>query len=164
MTRQCLIAIVANTAGVLARISALFCQRGFNIDSLTVSATNDPAISRITIVTRGDERTFAELAKQADALPETKMIFSVEPEFSLLRELLLVKFQTSAETREEMISFLESIGGRIVDRSIGCIVAEYTGSPEETDRFIVRVSSYPVIELCRTGATALERGKVDYKI
>ena len=91
MDKHYLSVLVANHAGVLARISSLFCQRGFNIDSLTVSATDNPEISRITIVTTGDEASFRQLRKQTEKLIETKALFPLNLRTSLLRELLLIK-------------------------------------------------------------------------
>ena len=96
MKKQCLVVFVENNAGVLARVASLFVQRGFNIDSLTVSPTENEAISRITIMTRGDEKFFSQIMKQTGKLIETKMIFSVEPTFSLIREILLIKFSAEA--------------------------------------------------------------------
>ena len=102
MKKQCMVLLVENNSGVLARVSSLFMQRGFNIDSLTVSSTENPKISRITIVTTGDQKTFSQILKQTGKLVETKMIFSVESEFSLIRELLLVKFSTVAEDPDDV--------------------------------------------------------------
>ena len=95
MKKQCMVVFVENNAGVLARVASLFVQRGFNIDSLTVSPTENDKISRITIMTSGDEKSFAQIMKQTEKLVESKMIFSVEPSFSLIQELLLVKFSTA---------------------------------------------------------------------
>ena len=79
MKKQCMVLLVENNAGVLARVSSLFVQRGFNIDSLTVSSTENPRISRITIMTTGDQKTFNQIMKQTEKLVEAKMIFAVEP-------------------------------------------------------------------------------------
>ena len=87
--QQYLILLVENNSGVLTRVSSLFCQRGFNIDSLNVSTTDNPNISRITIVTHGDDRKFRQIIRQTEKLIESKMIFAIDPSFSLLRELLL---------------------------------------------------------------------------
>ena len=119
MDKQYLILLVENNAGVLARVSSLFCQRGFNIDSLNVSATNDPKISRITIVTHGDDRKFRQIIRQTDKLIESKMIFSVEPSFSLLRELLLLKLEVDDDSRiKDAESLAIKHGAKIIDRSV----------------------------------------------
>ena len=136
MKKQCLVVFVENNAGVLARVASLFVQRGFNIDSLTVSPTENEAISRITIMTRGDEKFFSQIMKQTGKLIETKMIFSVEPTFSLIREILLIKFSAEAAENEKLQSLISIYGAKIVDRTGGCIVAELTDTPQRIDSFI----------------------------
>lgn len=165
MEKQYLIMLVENNTGVLARVSSLFCQRGFNIDSLNVSATDNPKISRITIVTHGDDRKFRQIIRQTDKLIETKMIFSVEPSFSLLRELLLLKLEVNEESRiKDAESLAIKYGARIIDRSVGTMVIEFTGTPEEIDELLDDAKHFKIAEMCRTGVTALERGKVSYTI
>ena len=101
MKKQCMVVFVENNAGVLARVASLFVQRGFNIDSLTVSPTENEKVSRITIVTRGDEKFFNQIMQQTGKLIETKMIFSVEPTFSLIHEVLLIKFAAEEAKNEK---------------------------------------------------------------
>ena len=163
--KQYLILLVENNSGVLARITTLFCQRGFNIDSLNVSTTDNPNISRITIVTHGDEKKFRQIIRQTDKLIETKMIFAVEPSFSLLRELLLLKLEMNSP---DEIAAAEAVartyGCSIIDHSVGTLVLEFTGTPDEIDSLLAECKQFGILELCRTGVTALERGKVDYSI
>ena len=159
-----MVLLVENNAGVLARVSSLFMQRGFNIDSLTVSSTDSPNISRITVMTTGDNRTFSQIMKQTSKLVEAKMIFSVEPEFSLIREILMVKFSSDTEELEELKKIIERFGAHIIDMSYGCFVAELTESPQRVDDFLEAVKSYRMIEICRSGAIALERGLIDYEL
>ena len=102
MKKQCMVLLVENNSGVLTRVASLFTQRGFNIDSLTVSPTENPKLSRITIMTTGDQKTFSQIMKQTNKLVESKLIFSVEPAFSLIRENLLVKFPIDSEYNEEI--------------------------------------------------------------
>ncbi len=163
--KQYLILLVENNSGVLTRISSLFCQRGFNIDSLNVSTTDNPDISRITIVTHGDEKKFRQIIRQTDKLIETKMIFAVEPSFSLLRELLLIKLEINGEEElGEATKVAEKFGCSVIDRSVGTLVLEFTGTPEEIDSLLEECKKFGILELCRTGVTALERGKVQYSI
>ena len=164
MKRQCMVLLVENNSGVLARVSSLFMQRGFNIDSLTVSSTDNPAISRITVMTTGDSRTFSQIMKQTSKLVEAKMIFSVEPEFSLIRETLMVKFSSATEEIEELKQIIADLGAHIIDMSHGCFVAELTDSPQKVDAFLEAVKSFEMIEMCRSGAIALERGLIDYDL
>ena len=164
MNRQCMVLLVENNAGVLARVSSLFMQRGFNIDSLTVSSTDKPDISRITVTTTGDERTFSQIIKQTSKLTEAKLVFPIEPFVSLIRELLLVKFSTEKTDAEKLNGIIEDYGAKVIDVSRGCFVAELTGDPSLIDDFLDAVKPFEMIEMCRTGATALERGKVSYDI
>ena len=164
MKKQCMLILVDNNSGVLTRVSSLFMQRGFNIDSLTVSSTDNPHISRITVVTTGDSRTFSQIMKQTGKLVETKMIFSVEPAFSLIRELLLIKFSSDQENVDELKKIISEFGANIIDNTQGCFVAELTEDPSKIDAFLEAVKPFKLVELCRSGATALERGLVSYEI
>ncbi len=162
MKKQCMVILVENNAGVLARVSSLFMQRGFNIDSLTVSSTENPKISRITVMTTGDQKNFSQILKQTNKLIETKMIFSVEPAFSLVRELLLVKFATDHTDVDALKKVIDEFSATIIDITSGCFVAELSASSQKIDDFLEAVSEFEKIEMCRSGAIAMERGKVDY--
>ena len=159
-----MVVFVENNAGVLARVASLFVQRGFNIDSLTVSPTENEAISRITIMTHGDEKFFSQILKQTGKLIETKMIFTVEPTFSLIREVLILKFAPEEAKNEKLQSLISIYGAKIVDRTGGCLVAELTDTPQRVDSFIEDTASFKVIESCRSGAIAMERGEVSYEL
>ena len=162
MEKQYLSVLVENNEGVLARISSLFCQRGFNIDSLTVSATDNPAISRITIVTTGDEASFRQIRKQTEKLIETKALFPLNLRTSLLRELLLIKLRSNTEIKKQIEELAEKNGAAVIDVSVGCMVLELTGEPEKIDKFLLKLKDFEIIEMCRTGVTAMERGEVTY--
>lgn len=167
MKKQCMVILVENNAGVLARVSSLFMQRGFNIDSLTVSSTENSRISRITVMTTGDQKNFNQILKQTAKLIETKMIFSVEPTFSMIRELLLVKFSTAHEDVDdvEMLKkLIDAYGARVIDVSNGCFVAELSDTTQRIDDFLEATKSYEMLEMCRSGAIAMERGMVSYDI
>lgn len=162
MEKHYLSVLVANHAGVLARISSLFCQRGFNIESLTVSATDNPEISRITIVTSGDEASFRQLRKQTEKLIETKALFPLNLRTSILRELLLIKLRSNNELREKINQIAKRYNAAIIDVSVGCTVLELTGEPEKVDEFLSSLDGLEIVEMCRTGVTAMERGEVTY--
>ena len=162
MEKRYLSVLVANHAGVLARISSLFCQRGFNIDSLTVSATDNPEISRITIVTSGDEASFLQVKKQTEKLIETKTLFPLNPRTSLLRELLLIKLRSNNEVRGKINEIARAYKAEIIDVSVGCMVLELTGEPERVDQFLASLDGLEIVEMCRTGVTAMERGAATY--
>ena len=164
MKKQCMVILVENNAGVLARVSSLFMQRGFNIDSLTVSSTENPRISRITVMSTGDQKIFSQILKQTGKLVETRMIFSVEPSFSLIRELLLVKFGTDRGDMDSLKKIIEEYGANLIDTTSGCFVVELSASSEKIDDFLEATEAFEKIEMCRSGAIAMERGKVDYDI
>ena len=162
MKKHYLSVLVANHAGVLARISSLFCQRGFNIDSLTVSATDNPEISRITIVTTGDEASFRQVRKQTEKLIETKTLFPLNLRTSLLRELLLIKIRSNNEVKGKIEDIAKKYGASVIDVSVGCMVLELTGEPDKVDKFLAGLDGLEIVEMCRTGVTAMERGEVTY--
>ena len=164
MKKQCMVLLVENNAGVLARVSSLFMQRGFNIDSLTVSSTENPKISRITIMTTGDQKTFSQIMKQTNKLVETKMIFAVEPSFSLIQELLLVKISTEGADIEAFKEIVKKFGANMVDITSGCLVTELAASSKVIDDYLEAISGFKMIEMCRSGAIAMERGDVQYDL
>ena len=159
MERKVLSVLVENNVGVLTRVASLFNQRGFNIDSLTVSATNDPDISRITIVTSGDERILEQIVKQTGKLIETKKVWRLEEDSALLRELLLIKLEANEQHISAFREIAEIYKAKIIDVSPGSMVLELTGEPDKIDAFLEVLSEYSIIEMCRTGITALSRGK-----
>jgi acetolactate synthase-1/3 small subunit len=157
MNGSVLSVLVDNHAGVLARITSLFGRRGFNIDSLSVAATNDPALSRITIVVSGDESELEQIVKQTAKLLETRAIFRVEPGAGVLRELLLVKVAADESSRAALRDISVIYKAKIIDLSPGSMIFELTGEPEKIDAYLEMLRSYPILELCRTGLTALRR-------
>lgn len=159
-----MVLLVENNAGVLARVSSLFMQRGFNIDSLTVSSTENPKISRITIVTTGDQKNLNQMMKQTAKLVETKMIFSVEPTFSLIQELLLVKLSTENADVQALKKIINDFGASAVDVTSGCLITELAASSQVIDDFLEAISGFKMLEMCRSGAIAMERGNVVYDL
>ena len=150
--------LVDNQNGVLARVASLFCRRGFNIDSLTVSATNDPKISRITVTLNGDEQALSQLVLQTERLEVTRQIFELDLDKSLQRELLLLKVACTSQNRAELREIASVYKAKIIDLSPDSMVFELTGKPDKIDAFLTMVDGYEILELCRTGVTALERG------
>ena len=161
MEREVISILVDNHAGVLTRVSSMFGRRGFNIDSLTVSATSNPAISRITVVVRADEDSLEQIIKQTARLEETRDIFVLKRENSLFRELLLVKGAADENTRSQIREIAGIYKAKIIDLSIGSMVMELTGEPEKIDAFLKILSTYRILVMCRTGITALERGGLE---
>ncbi|MCH5164842.1 MAG: acetolactate synthase small subunit [Clostridiales bacterium] len=151
-------AIVSNESGVLTRISGLFARRCYNIDSLAVCATEDPACSRMTIVVRGDENVLRQIILQLGKLPDCKITGELSANNSVLRELLLVKINAPAEKIAQIETVARTYEAKIVDLSPDSIVLELTGKPSKIDGFIEVLKPYGILELSRTGLTALERG------
>lgn len=156
--RKVISLLVDNQSGVLARVSNLFCRRGFNIDSLTVSATNDPAISRITVTVSGSERELNQLLLQTERLEVTRQVFVLDTDNALQRELLLLKVAADVSNRAELREIASIYKSKIIDLSPDSMVFELTGRPEKIDAFLLMFQDYHILEQCRTGVTALERG------
>ena len=128
--RRVISLLVDNQSGVLARVSNLFCRRGFNIDSLTVSATNDPAVSRITVTITSDEKALSQLILQTERLEVTRQVFVLDHENSLERELLLLKLAADVHNRSELREIASIYKAKIIDLSPDSMVLELTGRPE----------------------------------
>jgi acetolactate synthase-1/3 small subunit len=150
--------LVENHAGVLSRISGLFSRRGFNIDSLAVGTTEDPKISRITIVITGDDYTVEQLTKQLNKLIDVIKIREVKPRESVRREIALIKVTATSETRGEIIQIVDIFRANVVDVSLNTLTIELTGTEEKIEAFKEMIKSFGIKELVRTGTIALERG------
>ena len=156
--RRVISLLVDNQSGVLARVSNLFCRRGFNIDTLTVSATNDPAVSRITLTITSDDRALKQLILQTERLEVTRQVFVLDKDKTLQRELLLLKVASDVHNRAELREIAGIYKAKIIDLSPDSMVFELTGRPEKIDAFLKLMADYQILEQCRTGVTALERG------
>lgn len=154
--------MVDNRANVLTRVVSMFGRRGFNIDSLTVSATNDPSLSRITIVFSATEMSMQQIITQTEKLEEVKSIYVLNRENSLYRELLLVKVRNDDSQRTGIKEIVDVYRGKIVDLSRGSMIIELTGTPEKLDGFLDVMSVYDIAEVCRTGITGIESSP-DYR-
>ncbi len=148
--------LVLNQANVLTRVVSLFGRRGFNIDSLTVSATNDPALSRITIVFSATEQSMQQIITQTEKLEVVKSIYILNRENSLYRELLLLKVKAGEKKRTPIKEIVDIYRGKIVDLSKDSMIIELTGTPEKLDGFMDVMEDYEITEVCRTGITGIE--------
>lgn len=157
-TRHIISALVTNESGVLTRISGLFARRCFNIDSLVACATETPGYSRMTIVVRGDENDIKQLVLQLGKLPDCRMTGEIADGNAVMRELLLIKVTLMPEKRAEFETVCRTYEAKIVDLSGTSAVAELTGKPSKLDGFVEIMRPYGILELSRTGLTALERG------
>ncbi len=155
--------LVENHAGVLARIAGLFARRGFNIDSLAVGATNDPTISRITIVADGDEHTAQQLEKQLNKLVDTIKVRTLSADELLARELHLIKINAAPAQRNEVLTVCEVMGAKIVDMTPTTMTLEISDSPEHIQRFNSLIEGYGIREVVSTGTIAIQKGALTIK-
>ncbi len=161
MKRMVLSILVENTAGVLSRVAGLFSRRGYNIDSLTVGETQDPAISRMTILAHGDDQILDQIRKQLLKLEDVIEIKELAPGESVTRELILVKVAASEKDRQAIISIADIFRAKIVDVALESLMIELTGNQNKIDAFIKLLGQYTIKELVRTGITGLARGSGD---
>lgn len=157
MNRYTISALVSNKSGVLTRVAALFARRGYNIESLSVCSTEDDAFSRMTIVLCGDDYILGQMMKQMDKLIDVKKIKRVEDE-AVARELMLVKIKTDAKTRTQILEISQIFRANVVDVSPEATILELTGKPVKLDGFVTMLRPYGIMELARTGVTAISRG------
>ena len=150
--------LVDNQPNVLSRVVSLFGRRGFNIDSLTVSATNDPGLSRITVVFSSTPRSVQQLLTQTEKLEVVREVFTLDNSDSLFRELLLIKIAADENDLAPLKQIVEVYRGKIIDLKKKSMIIELTGEPSKIDAFMDMVSGYDITEVCRTGMTAMGRG------
>ncbi|MEA3328151.1 MAG: acetolactate synthase small subunit [Candidatus Omnitrophota bacterium] len=152
-------ALVENKSGVLARVSGMFSARGFNIDSLAVGKTDDPAVSRMTIVTEGDERTLEQIIKQLYRLIDVIRVQDITEQDYIDRELILIKVNITSQNRPEIIQIVDTFKGRIVDVSPRTLTVEASGERSKIEAIIKLLSSFGLREIVRTGQIAISRKK-----
>ena len=153
-----LVAVVLNKPGVLNRVSSLMRARNFNIDSLAVSHTDQPDISRMTITLHGDDVAVEQAAKQLYRLIDVLKVQEVTEEPVVAQELALVKIRATDANRGEILRLVELSKGRVVDLAAESVIVEVTGPESEIDEFVALVRTYGIKELVRTGAVVMSRG------
>ena len=151
--------LVRNQFGVLNRVTSMFRRRQFNIDSLTVSETESPELSRITVQFDGDSNTKRQLIDQLYKLPDVQSIKELAGEGVVSAELLLIKMANNHKYRDEILAAAEAFGAKTVDYAKESIVLQLTDSSRRIDDFINLMKDYDILEICRTGVVALERGE-----
>jgi acetolactate synthase-1/3 small subunit len=156
--RHTLIAIVLDKPGVLNRVASLMGARNFNIDSLAVSHTDQPDISRMTITLHGDDVAVEQAAKQLYRLIDVLKVQDVTSEPTVDHELALVKIRATDSNRAEILTIVDLSKGRVIDLAAESIIVEVTGSETEVDAFVALVRTYGIKELVRTGAVVMARG------
>jgi acetolactate synthase-1/3 small subunit len=150
--------LVANKPGVLTHVSGLFSRRGYNIDSLTVGVTENPDISRMTIVVHGDEHVIEQVTKQLNKLIDIIKVVDISPQESVDRELALLKVNADPASRAEIIEIVNIFRAKIVDVSAKSLIVEVTGSTDKINALEELMRPFGIKEMVRTGKVALVRG------
>lgn len=158
MKRKTFQLLVGNTSGVLSRISGLFSRRGYNIESITAGVTADPKVTRITIVTSGDDEILEQIEKQVEKLVDVLNIIELKPEESVYRELALIKVEIPVNERPNIISLVDTFRGNVIDVSKGGLIIEMTGNTGKINAFLELIDGYEILEIARTGVAGLRRG------
>ena len=148
---------VENKAGVLTRVTGMFTRRGFNIDTLTVGETERSEYSRITICMSGDQYAKEQLVNQLNKLLVVKKVEVLENE-PIQRELMLIKVKNQAEQRSDIMTAVDVFRASVIDYSTEGMCIEVTGSPSKIDAFVKFMQPFGILEMCRTGIVALDRG------
>ena len=149
--------LVENKFGVLARIAGLFSGRGFNIDSLAVGETQDPTISRMTIVVHGDDLVLEQVVKQLNKLIDVIKVIDMKGKERVERELVLIKVGANAKTRSEIMQIVDIFRAKIVDVAHESVTVEITGSEDKVNGFLDMMTAFGIREVARTGKIALIR-------
>ncbi|MDP3921565.1 MAG: acetolactate synthase small subunit [Candidatus Omnitrophota bacterium] len=155
--RHTISVLVENHFGVLARVAGLFSARGFNIDSLAVGETQDPSVSRMTIVARGDDRILDQITKQLNKLVDVIKVQNLSETDMIDRELVLVKTDASADKRGNIMQIVNTFRAKIVDVSQSCMTIEVTGGESKVEAMLTLLSPFGVREVVRTGVIAMAR-------
>ncbi len=158
MTRHIVSVLVANNSGVLSRVSGLFSRRGYNIDSVSSGETEDPAVSRLTIVVRGDYNVLEQIEKQLNKLVDVIKVAALDEDSSVCRELLLVKVKAHEANRAAISEIVDIFRARIIDVASESLIVEITGAESKLTAFLDLMQKYDIREIARTGITALGRG------
>jgi acetolactate synthase-1/3 small subunit len=152
--------LMENEAGALSRVAGLFSARGYNIESLTVAATEDPSLSRMTLVTRGSEEIIEQIIKQLNKLIDVVKLVDLTEGAHIEREMLLIKVQAaSGEQRSEITRLTDIFRARIIDVTDTTYTVEVTGTGEKLDAFIQALQADSILETVRSGISGISRGE-----
>jgi acetolactate synthase-1/3 small subunit len=151
--------LMENESGALSRVAGLFSARGYNIESLTVAPTDDPTLSRMTLVTSGPEDIIEQIKKQLNKLVDVVKLMDLTEHSHIEREMLLIKVRVDGEGREEVKRLADIFRGRVIDVTQKTYTIELTGTGDKLDAFIRTVGSFPILEVVRSGAMGIARGE-----
>ena len=156
--RRILAILMENESGALSRVAGLFSARGYNIESLTVAPTEDPTLSRMTVVTAGSDAVIEQITKQVNKLVEVYKVVDITEGAHLERELMLVKVRASGAEREEMKRLADIFRARVVGVTSATYILEATGNRRKMDAFLTALGRANIVETVRTGACGVSRG------
>jgi acetolactate synthase-1/3 small subunit len=151
--------LIENESGALSRVAGLFSARGYNIESLTVAATQDPTLSRMTLVTSGSDEVIEQITKQLNKLIDVVKLIDISESAHIERELMMVKTRAVNEMREEIKRLTDIFRGNILDVTPTSYVIEITGEKSKLDAFLHTVGEDNIIEVVRSGTTGILRGE-----
>ena len=158
MDRLVLSLLVENNPGVLNRVAGLFSRRGYNIESISVGQTNIKGMSRMTVVSTGDEQILTQIEKQLGKLVEVVEIEKLEPDDSVYRELVLIKVDANADQRTNINSIVDIFRAHIIDVSPTSLIIEVTGNTRKVNQLLTMLYGFNVTEIARTGLVGMHRG------
>jgi len=150
--------LLENEAGALSRVAGLFSARGYNIESLTVAPTDDPTLSRMTLVTNGNEEIVEQIKKQLNKLIDTVKVFDLTEGPHIEREMMMIKVRAAGGNREELKRLTDIFRAKIIDVTDTSYVVELTGASKKLDAFIDAVPAGLIVEVVRSGPTGIARG------
>jgi len=156
--------LMENESGALSRVANLFSARGYNIESLTVAPTEDPTLSRMTLVTSGSENVIEQITKQLNKLIDVVKLLDLTDGQYIERELMLIKIKAVGEHRDEVLRLVEIFRGRVIDVTETLYTIELTGSGEKLDAFINSVQSAGIVEVVRSGVSGIARGEKGLRV
>jgi acetolactate synthase-1/3 small subunit len=151
--------LLENEAGALSRVAGLFSARGYNIESLTVAPTEDPTLSRMTLVTSGSEEIVEQITKQLNKLVDVVKLMDLTEGGHIEREMMLIKVNATGEAREEVKRLVDIFRGHIIDVTDTTYTIELTGAVEKLDAFIQTLGKTGIIEVVRSGPSGIARGE-----
>ena len=151
--------LLENEAGALSRVSGLFSARGYNIESLAVAPTEDPSLSRMTLVTRGDDAIIEQITKQLNKLVDVVKLQDLTEGAHIEREMMLVKARAVASDREEIKRLIDIFRGRVIDVTDTTYTMELTGDSEKLDAFLRALDPKLLLEVVRSGSNGIARGE-----
>lgn len=156
--------LLENEPGALSRVAGLFSARGYNIESLSVAPTDDGSVSRLTLVTSGDEAIIEQITKQLNKLVDVVKLVDLTEGRHVEREMMLVKVRTSGTGRDEVLRLVDIFRGRVLDVTSSTFIIELTGTVDKLDAFIRAVDEKSVLEVARSGAMGISRGERSLRI